>query len=490
VAVAILKMQSALALPAVVAEGWWILSAGQAARFAGVALVVLRLTGDGADEHLREMAGADGAGPLRAWLHVILPRAWPLVLGAAILVMMFSLTEIPATMVLLAPGVPNFTQRLLNQMHYARDQHVIASCLALVAAYLAMAVVVVALARLKSWRSGSAPLLLAGAALLASAGCDGGAQDSSAPQVLRVIGASGPGPGEFLYPRAIAADPCGSLYVADRTGRIQHFSAAGETLGAIQLPESQKGYPTGLAVGPDGLLYVADTHYHRVLVYAVADPQRRAPDGVLPNAAVSGASEAAGAGASPRAAWRLVRQFGSFGTGDGQFIYPTHVAFAEGRAYVSEYGGNDRVSVYTPSGEFVTSFGRPGSAAGEFSRPESLAVDPKRRLLYVADACNHRVARYTLRGELAGYIGSVGQGPGELRYPYGLALAADGTLVVCEYGNNRLQLFSPEGRSLRCLGGPGRAPGQLAYPWGVAVGADGAAYVVDAGNNRVQVWRL
>ncbi|MCX5671987.1 MAG: 6-bladed beta-propeller [Planctomycetota bacterium] len=508
VGVAIMRMQSVLGLPAVVSDGWWILSAGQAARFAGVALVVLRLSRDGADEHFREMAGADGAGPVRAWLHVHLPRTWPLVVGAAMLVAMFSLTEIPATLVLLPPGVPDFTQRLLNQMHYARDQHVIASCLALVAVYLALAVLVVLLARVKTWRAGAAPLLLL-AACLVCPGCEAGPQGEATPHVLCLIGSSGRGPGEFLYPRAIALDAGGALYVADRTGRVQHLSPEGQPLGVLQLPMSEKGYPTGLAVGPDGNLYVADTHYHRVLVYEHLG-RGAAPAPESPRAM----SEA---GAAPRPTWRLVREFGSFGTGDGQFLYPTHVAFAADdnvgrgaapapespravseagaaprptfRIYVSEYGGNDRVSVFTPEGAFVGSFGRPGSGQGEFSRPEALAVDARRRVLYVADACNHRIARYTLEGQLTGYFGSVGQGPGELRYPYGLALLADGTLVVCEYGNNRLQFFGPDGRSLKCLGRAGRAPGELAYPWGVAAGPDGNVYVVDAGNNRVQVWR-
>jgi ABC-type Fe3+ transport system permease subunit/DNA-binding beta-propeller fold protein YncE len=453
VGVAIMKMQTILGLPAAVGDGWWILSAGQAARFAGVALVVLRLSRDGADEHFREMAEADGAGPLRAWLEVHLPRTWPLVAGAAVLVAMFSLTEVPATLVLLPPGVPDFTQRLLNQMHYARDQHVIASCLALVAVYLALAVLVVLLAKVKTWRSGAAPLLLFAAALVC-AGCEAGPQGEAVPHVIRLIGSSGRGPGEFLYPRAIGFDGDGNFYAADRTGRVQHLSPEGRPLGTLQLPMTEKGYPTGLAVGPDGKLYVADTHYHRVLVYEHVG-RGAAPAPESPRAV----SEA---GAAPRPTFRI---------------------------YVSEYGGNDRVSIFTPEGTFVKSFGRSASGEGEFSRPEALAVDPRRRVLYVADACNHRIARYTLEGELIGYFGSVGQGPGELRYPYGLALLADGTLVVCEYGNNRLQFFGADGRSLKCLGRAGRAPGELAYPWGVAAGPDGNVYVVDAGNNRIQVWR-
>jgi DNA-binding beta-propeller fold protein YncE len=458
VGAALLRVQILIGIPTPVGGGWWLLAVGQAARFAGVVVVIFRLARDSTDRHYDEMAGVDGAGWWAAGWHVRWPRAWPLVAGACVLTLMLSLTEVPATMMLLPPGVANFTQRLLNQMHYARDQHVIASCLALIGVYLVLVVpaVLVAVARL-----GRAPaaVLLVAAMIVGVSGCEPGVASPSGVQVLQIIGTSGRGPCEFLYPRAIAIDAGGDLFVADRTGRIQHLTGAGKMVDVIRLPETEKGYPTGMTVGPDGSLYVADTHYHRVLVYG--------KDG------------------------RLVRQFGGFGTGDGQFIYPTHVAIGpDGRVFVSEYGGNDRVSVWSPEGRFLDAFGRPGSGSGEFSRPSALALDAGRGILYVADACNHRIARYTLAGNLVGYFGSVGTGPGELRYPYGLALASDGRLVVCENGNNRVQVFSPEGASLRCLGLAGREPGQLAYPWGVAVDRQGHVFVVDAGNNRIQVWAL
>ena len=186
--------------------------------------------------------------------------------------------------------------------------------------------------------------------------------------------------------------------------------------------------------------------------------------------------------------------------------------------FVSEYGGNDRISVYSLENqsqaerqafasldsegaaagwashqeqwEYLYSFGVLGSGEGEFSRPSALCVDRQRRRLYVADACNHRIAVYDLDGRQKGYFGSVGSAPGQLRYPYDLALSTDGNLVVCEYGNNRIQLFNPAGECLAVRGRPGRGGGELAFPWGVAVDAERHVYVVDAGNNRIQVWRL
>jgi DNA-binding beta-propeller fold protein YncE len=453
IAVALMKTMGLFGIPIM---GWYAVSVGLAARFAGLSLILFRLSADSRQRHLAEMASVDGASPAAAWFHVHLPRTWPTVLGAFGLIVMLGLTELPATMVLLPAGLPNFAQRLLNQMHYARDQHVITSCLMLIGVYLVLAVLLAVMFR--TMRSRSVAVVLLCAAMFLS-GCESSSDVPGEVDVVNVLGRTGRGPGEFIYPRAIDLAADGSLFVADKTGRIQHISRSGEFLGVIKMPTIEAGKPTGISVGPDGNVYVADTHYHRVVVFS--------PGG------------------------KMLRQFGRFGEEAGEFIYPTDVAFApDGRIFVSEYGGNDRVNIFSRAGEYLGSFGSPGSGEGQFSRPSAICVDGQRGKLYVADACNHRIAIYNLDGELTGYIGSVGSGSGQLRYPYDLAMMSDGNLLVCEYGNNRLQVFSPDGRSLGTFGSAGRQLGQLAYPWAVAVDGKKRAYVVDAGNNRVQVWQL
>lgn len=455
-AVSLLKLASVSAVPPVLRQSWCMVSAGQASRFAGLALILLLLTRYPDRERLSQMASLDGASPLRAWRHVHLPRIWPVVTGTFLLVMMFSFTELPATMVLLPAGLPNFAQRLLNQMHYARDQQVIASCLVLVCLFAALAGAVVVLLRIGRLRSWMGVLLLS--AILISTGCGGDRREDEL-DVVDVFGKTGAGPGEFLYPRAVDLDKDGSILVADKTGRIQRLSPDGQCIGVIQMPLTEAGKPTGISVHEDGRLFVADTHYHRVVIFS--------RDG------------------------RIVGEFGKYGQENGCFIYPTDVAFApDGRIFVSEYGGNDRVSIFTASGEFISSFGSPGAAEGQLSRPAAMCIDAARGRLYVADACNHRIAVYNLDGQLTGYFGSAGRDRGQLRYPYGLSLLPDGTIVVCEYGNNRLQLFSPQGQSLAVYGRPGRERGELAYPWSVVVDSRRRACVVDAGNNRIQVWQL
>ncbi len=301
-------------------------------------------------------------------------------------------------MILLPAGLPNFAQRLLNQMHYARDQQVIASCLVLVLLFLLLAGVIVALLRMAGGgdhssghkgrqvgcaqhtnsaggRKGgvqctpylcSMPVALSLVALLA--GC-GRSDKGGAPKVVESFGKTGAGPGEFLYPRAIALDGDGSVLVADKTGRIQRFSQDGQCLATIRMPLIDAGKPTGISVHKDGRLFVADTHYHRVVIFSREGKQ--------------------------------IGEFGQYGQEGGCFIYPTDVAFApDGRIFVSEYGGNDRISVFTSDGNFLSSFGTPGDKEGQFSRPEALCVDETRGRLYVADACNHRIGVYDLEGHL------------------------------------------------------------------------------------------
>ena len=458
VAVSLLKMLTVCHVPMALRQGWYIVSAGQAGRFAGVAMILLLLTRHTYRRCLSEMAALDGAPRLKAWWYVHLPHTWPLLVGTFILIVMFGVTELSATMVLLPAGLPNFAQRLLNQMHYARDQQVIASCLVLICLFLALTALVVLLLRAMRTRWLTLSIAFVACAM-ALPGCDGESEPPDEAKILAAFGQCGRGQGQFIYPRAIDIASDGSLFIVDKTGRIQRFGPKGDFLDTIEMPLVETGKPTGLTIAPNGNLYVADTHYFRIVIFS--------PEG------------------------KFVDEFGKFGEQDGCFIYPTDVAFSQdGRIFVSEYGGNDRISVFTEQGGFLHCFGTPGGGPGQFARPSALCVDKSLRRLYVADACNHRIAIYNLDGELLRYIGSAGRDPGQLRYPYDLTLLADGTLVVCEYGNNRVQLFDAEGRSLAVYGHPGRQLGQLAYPWGVAVDNRRRAFIVDSGNARIQVWQL
>lgn len=315
-------------------------------------------------------------------------------------------------------------------------------------------------------RRASSSLVLA-CALLALQACSDRSEsadptraDSPFP-VLQTIGSAGNLPGQFQYPRALAADPRARLlYVIDKmTGRVQSFNADTGRLAAWWLmPKSDRGKPTGCSVAPDGSLYVADTHENRIMVFA--------PDG------------------------RLIRSFGSYGLGPGQFTYPTDVAFGpDDTYYISEFGGNDRIQVFDAAGNFLFSFGSFGPETGQFNRPQSMEFTPDGRELWIADACNHRIVITDPQGNWITTFGRAGTGPGELSYPYSLILLPDGSALITEFGNNRIQRLARDGTSLGIIGRTGSAPGELRCPWGLAA-LDDRAFVIDAGNNRIEAFAL
>ena len=297
--------------------------------------------------------------------------------------------------------------------------------------------------------------VLLGICVLLLAGCEPPAMTPNG--VIGIIGELGLAPGQFSYPRAIAAEPDSSIFVVDKDGRVQRFDRDGAFETVWRMPQCAKGKPVGLTVHPDGRLFVADTHYSRVLVFDRTGT--------------------------------MLASFGSEGFGDGEFQLPTDVAVdAQGFIYVGEYNGNDRITKWSPELKFLKVLSPELIEGSPLNRPAGLVVDNE-QTLWVADACNHRMIRFSLEGEVLDTFGGFGEAPGELSYPYDVSLAPDGTLLVCEYGGSRLQWFSTEGQSLGVWGKAGRAPGELFSPWGATYGPDGRIYVVDSLNNRVQIVR-
>ncbi len=436
-------------------------------RFAWVALAAGLWTWGRPFAEVRAAAAADGASALQAAGRVVVPLAWPTLAAAGVLVAALSLTEVPAAILL---GPPTLIPMMISWVHILRHDPMIEASLLIVMIALGLSAAVAGLFLVQvrrpkaEGRSGRrfARLfyfaLLTSPFALSSSGCDSG----KAPDAI--WGETGRGPGQLVYPRAIAYDAADdSFFVVDRTARVQHFDRDGKFLNGWSMPANQLGKPVGVSVGPDGNVWVPDTHYHRVIVYTPGGAEVRRFGEVFD------------------------RTKGDAGSG-GKFIYPTDVAFdAAGRVFVSEYGGHDRVQVFTPAGKFLYAFGRFGEGPGEFNRPQSMVIEGD--AVYITDACNHRIVVYKTDGTYVRTFGGVGGGPGEFRFPYGMDRDAAGNLVVCEYGNNRVQRVDPAtGKSLGTWGGAGRAPGQLAYPWGVAVDKKGRVVAVDAGNNRLQVF--
>jgi DNA-binding beta-propeller fold protein YncE len=295
-----------------------------------------------------------------------------------------------------------------------------------------------------------------GTAALCLNGCGG--TWSSTRGKARVWGGPGRRDGQFIKPRAIAANG-GEVFVVDVTGRVQVFTPEGDFKRLWSTPDYRNGTPTGLAFDPQGNVIVPDTHYSHILTYDRSGT--------------------------------LLDQWGEYGKAPGRFIYPTDVVLGpDGTYYISEYGLDaDRMQVFDASKKLLRYWGGTGEAPGQFSRLMGIEMNSK-GLLFVADTGNHRIQCFNSQGSLIRVISGAGTESGRIKFPYQLALAPDGTVFTCEYGNHRISRFNADGTFVATLGGPGRAPGQFNGPRGVAVSDDGWVFVADTDNHRVQRFRL
>lgn len=272
-----------------------------------------------------------------------------------------------------------------------------------------------------------------------------------------LIGASPASPFDNLSkPHAVAFDPQGRILVTDWASKALlrfdrnegRFDVLG-TQGTLTLKQ-----PLGLGISPDGTIYVADVGHQRVLAF---DPEGK-----------------------------LVNTFGSH----GELENPTDAAPSPDgtKLYVADSKGQQIVVFDRTTAERLSSFGSRGVDEGEFNFPTSLAFD-KEGNLYVVDQLNARVQVFAPDGEYLDQFGQLGTGPGSFTRPKDVAVDEVGFIYVVDNAFNNVQLFDLDFSLLTFVGQGGNEPGRFLGASGIAVHGDEFA-VVDQIGHRVQVFRF
>ena len=120
----------------------------------------------------------------------------------------------------------------------------------------------------------------------------------------------------------------------------------------------------------------------------------------------------------------------------------------------------------------VVGTGTAGSGATELSNPYDIALTPDGDYM-VVDTWNHRIQRCpaaspgTACDTVAG--GSQGGGLPQLDGPRGVAVAADGALLIADTGNHRLQHCVVGGLCVTLFGGEGSGTAQFNGPESVVI---------------------
>lgn len=258
---------------------------------------------------------------------------------------------------------------------------------------------------------------------------------------------AGPAPRAMVRPYAIAA--MGSrVAVADPGAGVVHlYDLAGGGYQRIDSAGKQPLVsPVGVAIADDQV-YVADSARARIFVFddsgkltrtleGLQRPTGLAWDGERRRLYVTDTVSHSVAVLTPDG--ERLFSFGRRGTGDGEFNFPSHLSFADGRLYVNDTM-NFRIQVFDPDGTFLSSFGKHGDSAGNFAQPKGIALDSEGDI-YVVDALFNRVQIFNQRGKLLLVFGGDGGAPGELWLPSGLFIEHDRIYVADSY-NRRVQVF-------------------------------------------------
>lgn len=138
-----------------------------------------------------------------------------------------------------------------------------------------------------------------------------------------------------------------------------------------------------------------------------------------------------------------VSEFGSVGSGPGQFDLVHGIAVdRNGRIYVSDRM-NHRVQVFTEDGEYIEEW-------PSIYDPVAIFID-ENEAVWVLDATLNRMLKYSLEGELLDYWGayarvsSLGRSEwsGGMSLPHQMDMDSDGNLYVAEFSGPWLDKFVP-----------------------------------------------
>ena len=133
-----------------------------------------------------------------------------------------------------------------------------------------------------------------------------------------------------------------------------------------------------------------------------------------------------------------ISQFGTVGSGNGQFDAPFGIAIKEetGEIIVGD-SNNHRIQFFDPDGKFLRKYGTEGTGEGQFSHPYRVCVDSNGNFA-VSDCHNHRIQVLDLYGNVIQMYGSGSQKT--LNFPWGVTFSGD-QLIVADFSNHCVKIL-------------------------------------------------
>jgi DNA-binding beta-propeller fold protein YncE len=172
---------------------------------------------------------------------------------------------------------------------------------------------------------------------------------------------------------------------------------------------------------------------------------------------------------------------GVAGNDEQHFGRPTDIAFLpDGTMFVSDGYTNTRVVKFDKNARFLTTWGTPGNAPGQFKGVHGIATDQNHRI-YVSDRGNARIQVFDEKGKFLDQWPDVS--------PWAIYIGADQYVWVGDGAKDKFIKYDSNGNCLYVWGTHGTKAGAFWAIHGFSVDSDGNLYVAETYGGRTQKFR-
>ena len=184
---------------------------------------------------------------------------------------------------------------------------------------------------------------------------------------------------------------------------------------------------------------------------------------------------------------QFISQFGCEGTAEGQFKIPTGLLFSQSQLLFVCDSENHRIQVFLNE-LFSYTFGKFGNLPSYFNTPNDLALNSDEDQLFVTDKCNDRVQVFTPSGQFLRIFGNFTVVPFKLLNPTGIYYTPDNHLLITSYSNEFLFVFKEDGRFVSATEGIHKGKRRFSCPFGVIMLENGQIVIASVNTHRLIVF--